>query len=213
MVKMISRYTPKAVCSGNVVNNIYAIDFGKLATSADVVSVEGGSTAKVFDYENMLEIDAPYGACLEVVASGASSSKVTIDGFDYLGQEVTEEITLNGTTGVAGNKCFKYISKISLPSSTAVTVSVTRKLKLGLPYRTVKILAEERDGVVSTTSQLVAPTTTASTASSNDPRGTFNLTTYAAAAHVKAVLVASDEVFTINSEDVGGLFGIPHYHA
>lgn len=213
MVKMISRYTPKAVCSGNVVNNIYAIDFGKLATSADVVEVTGAATAKVFDYEKMLEIDTEYGACLSVVADGASSSKVTIDGFDYLGQPMTEEVTLNGTTAVAGNKCFKYISKISLPSSTAVTVSITRKLKLGLPFRTVKILAEERDGAVSTVSQLVAPTTSASTATSNDPRGTFNLTTYAAAAHVKAVLVASDEVFTINSKEVGGLFGIPQYHA
>lgn len=213
MVKMISRYTPKAVCSGNVVNNIYAIDFGKLATSADVAEVTGAATAKVFDYEKMLEIDAEYGACLSVVADGASSSKVTIDGFDYLGQPMTEEFTLNGTTAVAGNKCFKYISKISLPASTAVTVTITRKLKLGLPFRTVKILAEERDGAVSTTSQLVAPTTSASTATSNDPRGTFNLTTYAAAAHVKAVLVASDEVFTINSKEVGGLFGIPHYHA
>ena len=213
MVKMISRYTPKAVCSGNVVNGIYSIDFGKLATSADVVEVEGGSAAKVFEYEKMPEIDAEYGACLSVVASGASSSIVTVDGFDYLGQPMTEAITLNGTTAVAGNKCFKYISKISLPASTAVTVSVTRKLKLGLPFRTVKILAEERDGVVSTTGVLVAPTTSASTATSNDPRGTFNLTTYAAAAHVKAVLVASDEVFTINSKEVGGLFGITQYHA
>lgn len=213
MVKMISRYTPLAVCSGNITNNIYSVDFGKLAPSADVVEVEGGSAAKVFDYEKLIEIDAIYGACLSVVASGASSSKITIDGFDYLGQPVTEEVTLNGTTAVAGNKCFKYISKISIPASTAVTVTITRKLKLGLPFRTVKILAEERDGAVSTTGQLVAPTTSASTATSNDPRGTFNLATYAAAAHVVAVLVASDEVFTINSKEVGGLFGIPQYSA
>ena len=213
MVKMISRYTPLAVCSGNITNNIYSVDFGKLAPSADVVEVEGGSAAKVFDWEKPIEIDAIYGACLSVVASGASSSKITIDGFDYLGQPVTEEVTLNGTTAVAGNKCFKYISKISVPASTAVTISVTRKLKLGLPFRTVKILAEERDGVVSSTGVLVAPTTSASTATSNDPRGTFNLTTYAAAAHVVAVLVASDEVFTINGKEVGGLFGIPQYSA
>lgn len=212
-MKMISRYTPLAVCSGNVVNGIYAVDFGKLATSADVVAVEGAATAKVYDYEKPIEIDAPYGACLSVVASGASTSKVTVHGFDYLGQHMTEEFTLNGTTDVAGNKCFKFIEKIEIPASTAVTVSITRKLKLGLPFRSVKILAEERDGAVSTTSQLVAPTTSASTATSNDPRGIFNLTTYAAAAHVKAVLVASDEVFTINSKEVGGLFGIPQYSA
>lgn len=212
-MKMISRYTPCAVCSGNIVNKIYSVDFGKLATSADVVEVTGASTAKVFDWEKPIEIDAPFGACLSVVASGASSSVITIDGFDYLGQPMTETVTLNGTTAVAGNKCFKYISKVSTPASTAVTVSITRKLKLGLPFRTVKILSEERDGVVSTTGVLVAPTTSASTATSNDPRGTFNLTTYAAAAHVVAVLVASDEVFTINSKEQGGIFGIPQYSA
>lgn len=213
MIKMISRYTPLAVCSGNITNNIYSVDFGKLAPSADVVEVTGTSTAKIFDYDKPVVIDAPYGACLSVAASGASTSKITIDGFDYLGQPVTEEVTLNGTTAVAGNKCFKYISKISVPASTAVTITVTRGLKLGLPFRTVKILSEERDGTVSTTSQLVAPTTSAATATSNDPRGTFNLTTYAAAAHVVAVLVASDEVFTISNKEVGGLFGIPHYSA
>ena len=212
-MKMISRYTPCAVCSGNIVNKIYSVDFGKLAPSVDVVEVTGASTAIVFDYEKPIEIDAPFGACLSVVASGASTSKITIDGFDYLGQPVTEEVTLNGTTAVAGNKCFKYISKVSIPASTAVTVSITRKLKLGLPFRTIKILSEERDGVVSSTGVLVAPTTSASTATSNDPRGTFNLTTYAAAAHIVAVFVASDEVFTISGKEDGGIFGIPQYSA
>lgn len=212
-MKMISRYTPCAVCSGNIVNKIYSVDFGKLAPSVDVVEVTGASTATVFDYEKPIEIDAIYGACLSVVASGATTSKITIDGFDYLGQPVTEEVTLNGTTAVVGNKCFKYISKISIPASTAVTVSITRKLKLGLPFRTVKILSEERNGAVSSTGVLVAPTTSASTATSNDPRGTFNLTTYASAAHVVAVFVASDEVFTINGKEEGGIFGLPHYSA
>ena len=81
MVKMISRYTPLAVCSGNITNNIYSVDFGKLAPSADVVEVAGGSAATVFDYEKPIEIDAPYGAALSVVASGASTSDINIKGF------------------------------------------------------------------------------------------------------------------------------------
>lgn len=213
MVKMISRYTPLAVCSGNVVNKIYSVDFGKLSPSVDVVEVTGTSAAQDFDFEKMPEVDAIYGACLSVVASGASTSEITVIGYDYLGQPMTEKFTLNGTTDVAGNKAFKYISKISIPASTAVTITVSRKLKLGLPFRSVKILSEERNGAVSTTGVLVAPTTTASTATSNDPRGVFNLTTYAAAAHVVAVLVSSDETFTINGVEEGGLFGLPQYSA
>ena len=126
---------------------------------------------------------------------------------------MTETVTLNGTTDVATKKCFKYIERIEIPASTAVTITITRKLILGLPYRTTKILAEERDGNTSTTSQLIAPTTVASTAVSVEPRGKFNLATYASAAHVVAVLVASDEVFTINGKEEGGLFGIPHFSA
>ena len=212
-MKMISRYTPCAVCSGNIVNKIYTVDFGKLATSADVVSVEGAATAKVLDWEKTIEIDAPFGAGLVLAASSSSSSDIVVHGFDYLGQPMSETITLNGTTPVNGKKCFKFVDKISTPASTAVTITVTRGLLLGLPFRTIKILSEERDGAVSTTSQLVAPTTSASTATGYEPRGAFNLTTYAAAAHVIAVLVASDEVFTISSEEQGGIFGIPHYDA
>ena len=212
-MKMISRYTPCAVCSGNIVNRVYSVDFGKLAPSVEVVKVTGETTAKVFDWEKPVEIDAPYGAALSVVASASSTSKIVIKGFDYLGQPVTEEVTLNGTTAVNGVKCFKYVERIEIPASTAVTITITRKLQLGLPYRTTQILAETRDGEKVTTATLVAPTSTKSTATSTDPRGIFNLGSYSAAKRVVAVLVASDEVFTINGKEEGGLFGLPHYFA
>lgn len=213
MVKMISRYTPLAVCSGNIVNHVYSVDFGKLAPSVDVVTIAGGSDATIFDYEKPIEIDAPYGAALSVVASGTSTSVITIKGFDYLGQPMVETVTLSSTTAVATKKCFKYIERIEIPASTAVTITITRKLLLGLPYRTAQIIAEMRDGEKVSTATLVAPTSVASTAVSSEPRGMYNLATYASAKRVVAVLVASDDVFTINDEEVGGLFGIPHYFA
>lgn len=213
-MEMISRYTPKAVCSGNVINGIYSVDFGKLEPSVDLVTVAGDDVAVVKDFsENLVTVDALYGAALSFIADYATSSEIVVYGYDYLGQPMSETITMNGTTAVAGKKCFKYISKVSIPENTDASITISRKLVLGLPYRTVKVLSEERDGAVSTTGQVVAPTTSASTATSSDPRGKFNLTTYAAAAHVKAVFVASDEVFTINGKEEGGLFGIPQYSA
>ena len=83
-------------------------------------------------------------------------------------------------------------------------------LKIGLPFKTTKILAEVRDGANSTTTQLVAPVLTAGTATSRDPRGLLNLTTYAAAAHIRLVLLADDY---INTTVGGGIYGAPHYHA
>lgn len=213
MVKMISRYTPLAVCSGNITNNIYSVDFGKLAPSVDVLEVTGGSDAVVFDYEKPIEIDAQYGAALSVVASDASTSKIVVKGFDYLGQPITEEVTLKGTTPLNTVKCFKYIERIEIPASTAVTITFTRKNLLGLPYRTTQIIAEMRDGQKVTDSTIIAPSVYTSTATSTEPRGIFNLVNYVTAKRVVAVLVASDEVFTNDGKEFGGLFGIPHYSA
>ena len=58
---------------------------------------------------------------------------------------------------------------------------------------------------------MVVPVNTAQTATTGDPRGLFDLKTYASAAHVVAVLLVSPEVFEINGKEVGGLFGIPHF--
>lgn len=211
MVNVTYKYTAQAKYATDITNGLYKVEFDNLAPSADIVAVEASSsTSVVKTFDNVLEIDAPFGAALSVVASGAYSGKVTVDGFDYLGQHMTEEITASGTTAVAGVKCFKYISKVTCASGANVTVTLSRKLILGLPYKTVAIISEVRDGVKATTSQLVAPVLTAGTATSSDPKGKINLATYASAANVKLILVADDfDDATLG----GGLFGIPHYHA
>lgn len=211
MVNVTYKYTAHAKYATDITNGLYKVEFDNLAPSADIVAVAASSSTNVVkSFDNVLEIDAPFGAALSVVASGSYSGKVTVDGFDYLGQHVTEEITANGTTAVAGVKCFKFISKVTCASGANVTVTLSRKLILGLPYKTVAIISEVRDGVKATTTQLVAPVLTAGTATSSDPKGKINLATYANAANVKLILVADD---FDNATLGGGLFGIPHYHA
>lgn len=211
MVNVTYKYAAKATYSADMPNGVYALELDNLATSQTVAAVEAlAASAKTTSFDNLLDIDAPFGAALSIVASGAYSGKVTINGFDYLGQMVTEEITANGTTAVAGAKAFKHISSITCASGAAVTVTVSRLLKIGLPYKTTKILAEVRDGANSTTTQLVAPVLTAGTATSSDPRGLLNLTTYAAAAHIRLILVADNY---ISATVGGGIYGAPQYHA
>lgn len=211
MVNVTYKYAAKATYNADMPNGIYALELDNLATSQTVAEVAAlAASAKTTSFDNLLDIDAPFGAALSVAASGAYSGKVTINGYDYLGQMVTEEITANGTTAVAGAKAFKHISSITCASGAAVTVTVSRLLKIGLPYKTTKILAEVRDGANSTTTQLVAPILTAGTATSSDPRGLLNLTTYAAAAHIRLILVADNY---INATVGGGIYGAPQYHA
>jgi hypothetical protein len=211
MVNVTYKYTPHARYTTDLTNSFYTLVFDKLAPSVDITTVSASATVavdKVFDHN--FEVDAPFGAAIEVSASASYTGKVTINGYDYLGQLMTEEITANGTTAVMGVKCFKYISKITCASGAAVTVTLKRKLILGLPYKTIAINSEVRDGAKVTTSQIVAPVLTAGTATSSDPRGKLNLATYAAAAYVKLILIADD----FDSATVGGgLFGVPHYHA
>lgn len=210
MTNVTYKYTANAKYATDFTNGLYTLVFDKLPTSQTVKAISASASVAVTEtFDNNFDIDAPFGAALSVVASGAYSGKVTINGFDYLGQMMTEEITANGTTAVAGVKCFKHISSITCASGAAVTVTVSRLLILGVPYKTVGILKEVRDGAVVTTSQLVAPVLTAGTATSSDPRGKINLATYAAAAHVKLILIADD----FSNSAGGGIFGVPQYHA
>lgn len=211
MVNVTYKYAAKATYNTDMPNGVYALELDNLATSQTVAEVEAlAASTKTTSFDNLLDIDAPFGAALSIEASSSYSGKVTINGYDYLGQMVTEEITANGTTAVAGAKAFKHISSITCASGAAVTVTVSRLLKIGLPYKTTKILAEVRDGANSTTTQLVAPVLTAGTATSSDPRGLLNLTTYAAAAHIRLILVADNY---ISATVGGGIYGAPQYHA
>ena len=212
-IAMISGYTPLATFAGNVINNMCVVDFGKLAPTKTLLTVkaESGKTAVVDFDESLVEVDAQYGAVLSLKGSAAITDVAKITGYDYLGQMIYEEITLNGTTAVEGKKAFKYIQHIEIAATGTTNVTVSRSLKLGLPYRTAKVIAETRDGVVSTAGTLVVPVNTAQTATTGDPRGLFDLKTYASAAHVVAVLLVSPEIFEINGKEIGGLFGIPHF--
>lgn len=211
MANVTYKYAANAKYATDLTNGLYTLELNKLAPSVDLTTISASATVavdKVFDHN--LEIDAPFGAAIEVSASASYTGKVTINGYDYLGQMMTEEITANGTTAVMGVKCFKYISKVTCASGAAVTVTLKRKLIIGVPYKTIAINSEVRDGAKVTTTQLVAPVLTAGTATSSDPRGKLNLATYSAAAHIKLLLIADDYT---SATVGGGLFGVPHYHA
>lgn len=210
----MNAYSPNVTYSANITNGFYSVKFDKLAISQSIASVAATVEAdgeKDFG-EAPFKIDAEFGANISVKSSGTTDTgKVTVYGFDYLGQPMVEEFTRNNTSAVVGKKAFKYVSKVVVVKGVAATVTVERGLVLGLPYRTSKIVAETRDGVDSTTTKLVAPVNTKGTATSGDPRGTANLTTYSAPANVVLVCQASAEIFTIDDQKMGGLFGIPHF--
>lgn len=156
------------------------------------------------------EVMGRYGRCLTVVASGAATTEVSVHGRDYLGQKMSEELTLNGTTAVVGLKAFKHIDLVEWEDTAAVTIDLGWGDKLGLPYKTRAVLREYEDDVLAAAGTFVAPVTTdPATKSTGDPRGTYDPTgTLDGSAEFKIECRVSNAV---NASGNGGLHGIAHY--
>ena len=152
-----------------------------------------------------------YGRCLSVVASGAATSNVTVIGRDYLGQPMRESFTLNGTTPVVGLKAFKYVDLVTFGATAATTIDLGWNDKLGLPYKTVAVEREYAAGVVAAAGTLVTPVLTdPQTATTGDPRGTYDPTTTLNG----STLIEADVQYnnSVNAAGNGGLHGIKHFN-
>ena len=111
---------------------------------------------------------------------GASPVVLTVSGFDYYGQAMSEAITSSAavSTTVAGKKAFYQISTIAIagPTGTAVTFGTTQLL--GLPVRVIDggylcHVGWNGSFTVDAGTLAVAVTTTATT-TTGDVRGTFS---------------------------------------
>lgn len=166
--------------------------------------------------------DATYGRCVSAKAGAAvgtgTTVVVTVTGTDYLGQPMTETLSVahaSGTNTISGVKAFKKVTEIKSDggASVATTIDVGWLDKLGLPYATVAVEREHEDNVVAATNgTLVAAVfTDPQTATTADPRGTYDPNgTLDGSAIFEADIVVTNYV---NSSGNGGLHGIAHYVA
>lgn len=117
-----------------------------------------------------------WGRCIQVVASGAATSIVTITGRDYLNQRMTETLTLNGATAVLGQKAFRYVDSISWTATAATTINVGISNGFGLPYKFVALVNEAKNKAPSANAGAITnalATGTPSTATTADVRGRY----------------------------------------
>lgn len=181
---------------------------GILAAQSIGVAGQAVTFASTYSAANM----SLYGRCVSVVASGAATSNVTVIGRDYLGQPMRESFTLNGTNSVVGLKAFKYIDKVTFGATAATTINVGWNDKLGLPYKTSAVEREYANGAVAAAGTLVNPVLTdPATATTGDPRGTYDPTT----ALNGSTLIEVDIQYnnSVNASGNGGLHGIRHFNA
>jgi hypothetical protein len=69
---------------------------------------------------------------LQIVASGATTAVVTVNGTDVRGNVISEALTLNGATPVLGAKAFKTVTSVVLPTVAATTINLGVGVLLGL---------------------------------------------------------------------------------
>lgn len=178
---------------------------GILDAQAITTAGETSTFAAAYTEENM----SPFGRNVTVVGSGAATSLVTVHGEDYLGQAMSEALTLNGTTPVVGLKAFKRVKRVVFGATSAVTIDVGWGAKLGLPYKTSAVEREFEDNVPAAAGTLAQPVLTdPATPTTGDPRGTYITTgTLDGTAVFEIDIVVNDFV---NAAGNGGLHGIKH---
>lgn len=112
-----------------------------------------------------------------VDSGGADTAVITITGTDVYGVAMTESITLNGTTAVAGKKAFKTVTGISAGAAVANGAFIGTGDVLGLPVflpNLANVIKESEDGAAPTAGTVVAGVSSVATATTGDVRGTYD---------------------------------------
>ncbi len=91
------------------------------------------TTKKVF---TEFDGEMPYARNVTIVATGATTKKAIVKGYDIGGVYIEEELTLNGTTPVSSELIFAKVTELVLPIKTgSEKVKVGWGDLVGLPYK------------------------------------------------------------------------------
>jgi hypothetical protein len=127
----------------------------------------------------VLQLDVPRAVSIVSGTGTLTNRNVTISGFDYYGQPMSEVIatgTVQSTT-VAGKKAFYQISSASISGALGATIAVGTTDILGIPVRVINavyIASVKTNGTLAQdTGTFVAAATATATTTTGDVRGTY----------------------------------------
>jgi hypothetical protein len=110
---------------------------------------------------------------------GAAPQTVTVSGFDYYGQAMSEAITSSVavSTAVSGKKAFYLVSSITTSGATGTALTVGTTDILGLPVRVTNVAyvasVKSNSTLAQDTGTFVAADTATATTTTGDVRGTY----------------------------------------
>ena len=164
---------PAAPDTDGILDGVSATDSAQSYTSANWQSTFDGSSTSLTSTSGML--DAKFGRALTATASAGANHVVTVTGRDYLGQIMKENLTLNGTNAIAGKKAFKYVDQVDVAAGAASdTMDLGWGDVLGVPYAAEATLSATENGAATSPTFVAAVTTDPQTATTGDPRGSYD---------------------------------------
>jgi hypothetical protein len=143
----VSLGAPSTLDSDGILNNASATNSATSYSSSDWETTFDGSSTHIGETVAG-SLNAKYGRCLTLVGTAGSNHVVTITGRDYLGQIMSEALTLSGTVIIYGQKAFKYVDTIAAAAGAASdTFDAGWTDVLGLPYRSTQLLGWTEDNI------------------------------------------------------------------
>lgn len=179
---------------------------GDLILDAQSIATAGKTSTFLAGFTNSEAQMGKFGRNVTVVASGAATSKVTVYGYDYLGQFMAEEFTLNGTTAVAGKKAFRHIYEVDYAATSGTTIDVGVGIVFGLPYKMLGQGVSYTDKAENANTGTFVAGVDTQTMTSGDPRGTWS-------PHSTNAANGSRQYTLLYRADRDNLHGNKHVHA
>lgn len=165
------------VASGTTTGQNQIATAQNLPTGNLTLTAGTGTTAGTDSAGNALVIlDCPRTIAV-YCAADASSSTLTIYGYDQYGQPMSQAITGPNTTTVQTTKCFKSVYRISSSATVAQNCYVGLGTGIGLPYRCTdlgyiaSVMYNQTAISITSTACKVADTTSPATTATADVRG------------------------------------------
>jgi len=169
---------PQALVTNNVVASQTPAAAGSLTLTA------GTSVKSVVrtDGTTVLQLDLPRAVQLTTVSGTITTSRnLTVSGYDYYGQPMSEVIatgtTSSAVANVAGKKAFYQISSIAISGALPVAIIVGTTDVLGLPVRVFNVSyiasVKSNNTLAQDAGTFVAAATATATTTTGDVRGTY----------------------------------------
>lgn len=195
---------------GAPISPVFVYDIVPVALDADGIcaqqSLAGAGNALLngaLASAGTVTLDVPRNVIID--AAGAATAVLTIYGTDVYGVPMSEAITLNGTTAVAGKKAFKTITRVAA-SAAATDFFVGTGDVFGLPFRSDSrnyCLTAWNGAFVTTGTFVAAVTTDPATTTTGDVRGTYAVPDAADGSKQLTVWM-----YIENPDSVTGLYGV-----